>query len=174
MKAQDLYNPLLKGLRGVKAEYFVFSKAKRPTPTHLSSRAVTNAWAASLCQHVFCTQSEWRSGQECCGPHSRHVTASLHVTGIRLPSCPTVWGGKDRPWNNFASHRQQLHQLLLKCSDYSVNSVPSFLRKKHSCLVSHKWGRLEGARRVYCKADIDVNLFCRNSTAATSGPNRLR
>lgn len=72
MKAQDIYTPSYLVHR-VKAAYFVFSKAKRPTPTPLSSRAVTNAWAASLCQRVLCILSKkWPRVQW----HSHHARCS--------------------------------------------------------------------------------------------------
>lgn len=89
---QDIYTPSYLVHR-VKAAYFVFSKAKRPTPTPLSSRAVTNAWAASLCQRVLCILSKkWPRVQW----HSHQARCSKFPV-ITLPWCPTAWGSKDGP-----------------------------------------------------------------------------
>lgn len=89
---QDIYTPSYLVHR-VKAAYFVFSKAKRPTPTPLSSRAITNAWAASLCQRVLCILSKkWPRVQW----HSHQARCSKFPV-ITLPWCPTAWGSKDGP-----------------------------------------------------------------------------
>lgn len=89
---QDIYTPSYLVHR-VKAAYFVFSKAKRPTPTPLSSRAITNAWAASLCQHVLCILSKkWPRVQW----HSHQARCSKFPV-ITLPWCPTAWSSKDGP-----------------------------------------------------------------------------
>lgn len=89
---QDIYTPSYLVHR-VKAAYFVFSKAKRPTPTPLSSRAITNAWAASLCQRVLCILSKkWPRVQW----HSHQARCSKFPV-ITLPWCPTAWSSKDGP-----------------------------------------------------------------------------